>query len=143
MHDDALRLVVGGVLLVHGVAHAGAIGALLWIGAGGETGEGSWSAARSWAAPGLSGDAAAGVAMTFWAVSLVGFVLTALAFWGLGLPVEAWRPLGLVSAVISTAGIVLFLGTWPAFNTLAALTVNAAVIVAVLADWPSTAALGT
>lgn len=142
MNDDTLRLVVGGILLVHGIAHVGPIGAQLWIRSGHVTPAGSWSAARSWAAPGLSADAAGTVAGAFWVVSLVGFVLTALAFWGIGLPVDAWGPLGAGSALVSTAGIVLFAGTWPAFNTVAALGVNVGVIVAVLIGWPPASVVG-
>lgn len=141
MNDDTLRLVVGGVMFVHGIAHVGAIGALLWIRSGRPTTAGSWSAARSWLAPGLSADAATGIASTFWAVSLVGFVLAALAFWGIVLPVDAWRPLGVMSALVSAAGIVIFAGTWPVFNTFAALVVNVGVLVAVLAGWPPAAVL--
>ena len=76
------------------------------------------------------------VAVGFWVVSMVGFVLAALAFWEIGLPLAWWRPLAVVAALVSTAGIVLFFGTWPVFNTLAALAVNVAVLVAVAIDWP-------
>jgi hypothetical protein len=58
MDDDTLRFVVGGILLVHGIAHVGPIGAQLWIRSGHVTPAGSWSAARSWVAPGLSADTA-------------------------------------------------------------------------------------
>jgi hypothetical protein len=63
-------------------------------------------------------------------VSLVGFVVAALAFWfAWG---DAWRAIAIGSAVVSCVGIVLFFGTWPMFNTLAALVVNAAVLVALV-----------
>ena len=53
------------------------------------------------------------------------------------MPGDAWKPLAVGSAIVSTAGIVLFLGTWPVFNTLAVLGVNVAVLVAVGAfHWP-------
>jgi hypothetical protein len=136
MSDQMLRLVVGAVLLLHGIAHGGALGALWWIGSGRSADTGGWSAARSWASPTLASETATMVAVAFWTVSLVGFVLTALAFWGIVLPVDWWRPLGVVSALVSTAGIVLFFGTWPLLNTLAALTLNAAVLIAVAMDWP-------
>jgi hypothetical protein len=142
MSDETLRLVAGGVLMVHGVAHVGAIAALLWIRSGRPTGGGSWTAARSWLVPSLATDAAAGIAITFWVVALTGFAATALAFWGVGLPVDAWRPLGVLSAVVSAGGIVLFLGNWPVFNTLAALAVNVAVLVAVATNWPPQSVLG-
>jgi hypothetical protein len=46
------------------------------------------------------------------------------------------------SAIVSLAGIVLFFGTWPTFNTLAALTVNIAVPVAVSIHWPPESLFG-
>lgn len=142
MSDEMLRLVTGGVLMVHGVAHVGAIGALLWLRSGRPTGAGSWSAARSWLIPSLATDTAAAIAITFWAAALIGFVFTALAFWGVILPVDVWRPVGIISASVSAGGIVLFFGTWPMFNTLAALVVNIAVFVAVATNWPPSSVLG-
>ncbi len=83
------------------------------------------------------------VASAFWVVSLIGFVAAAIAFWGIGLPGEAWRPLAVVSALVSMAGIVLFFGTWPMFNTLAALAMNVAVLIALLGlRWPPEAMFG-
>jgi hypothetical protein len=74
--------------------------------------------------------------------SMVGFVAAALSFWGLVLPGEAWRPLAIASAVVSLVGITLFFGTWPRFNTLAALVVNVAVLVSLLLlHWPADAVL--
>ena len=53
------------------------------------------------------------------------------------------RPLAVVSALVSMVGIVLFFGTWPMFNTLAALGVDVAVLVAILwLRWPSAAMQG-
>jgi hypothetical protein len=134
MSDQLLRLLIGGVILVHGIAHGGAIGALLWVRSGHATAPGSWTAARSWLAPGLSAESATAVAIGLYAIALVGFVLTALAFFGIVLPVDWWRLLGVGSAIASTAGIAVFFGTWPAFNMLAALAVNVGVVVAVVLD---------
>jgi hypothetical protein len=136
MSDQTLRLVAGAVLLLHGIAHGGALGALWWIGTGRSANTGGWAAARTWLSTSLASDTATMVAVAFWIVSLVGFVLAALAFWGIALPLELWRPLGVVAALVSTAGIVLFFGTWPLFNTLAALAVNVGVLVAVATNWP-------
>jgi hypothetical protein len=53
------------------------------------------------------------------------------------LPTEAWRPLAIGSAVISLVGIVLFAGTWPPFNTLAAAVANLVVLgLLVVMRWP-------
>jgi hypothetical protein len=57
-------------------------------------------------------------------------------FWGIVLPVEWWQPLGVVSALVSGTGVILFLGTWAPFNTIAALAVDIAVLVAVVVGWP-------
>jgi hypothetical protein len=62
------------------------------------------------------------VASVFWVVALAGFVAAALAFWLVG--GDGWQALAVGSAVVSTVGIVLFFGTWPLFNTVAALVVT-------------------
>jgi hypothetical protein len=130
MDPMTIRAALPVVLLLHGLGHGGAIAALAWIAArpGGATGD--WHAATSWLMPALSGDTATAVACTFWALALVGFVAAALALAGIAVPVDALKPLALASAMVSLAGIGLFLGTWPAFNTLAAIAVNVAVLVA-------------
>ncbi len=135
MSDQVMRLVAAGVLLVHGLGHGGALGALVWIGLRPGDSTGPWLAARSWVAPALPSASATTVASAFWILSLLGFVVAAAAFWlGLG---EWWRALGVASALVSLVGIVLFFGTWPMFNTLAALGVNVAVLIALLwLRWP-------
>jgi len=143
MSDSSVRLVILGALLLHGISHGGALAALAWIGARPGSDTGSWQAARSWLAAGLPAGAATTVASAFWIASLIGFVAAALALWGVGVPGDAWRPLAVVSALVSMVGIVAFLGTWPMFNTLAALAVNVAVLVAVLGlHWPPEAMFG-
>jgi len=128
MPDSAVRLVVFGALLVHGLGHGGALGALVWIGRFPGTDTGGWRAARSWALPTLSAPAATAVASAFWVVALVGFVAAALSCWGVLLPDTIYGPVAAAAAVVSVVGIALFLGTWPVFNTLAALMVNAVIL---------------
>jgi len=133
MSDQTTRLVVAGVLLVHGLGHAGALGALVWIGLrAGDTG--AWLPARSWLIPSMPSPTV--VAAIFWVLALVGFVAAAGALWfGIG---DWWRSVAVVSALVSSVGIVLFFGTWPTFNTVAALGVDAAVIIALLVlRWPA------
>lgn len=143
MSDQTIKLVAAGVLLLHGLGHAGALGALAWIRFRPGTPTGDWLSARSWLVPSLPADTATTLASTFWVVALVGFVIAAMAFWGVVVPGEVWRPLAVASAVVSIAGIVFFFGTWPMFNTLAALGVNVAVLVALLAlRWPPEAMFG-
>ncbi|NIM92194.1 MAG: hypothetical protein GTO18_00555 [Anaerolineales bacterium] len=83
------------------------------------------------------------IASAFWILSLVGFIGAALSFWDILVPGEIWRQLAVASAIVSTLGIAVFFGTWPMFNTLAALGVNAVVLVTQLwLDWPPYAMFG-
>ncbi len=142
MSDQLATIVVGAVLLLHGLGHGGALGAIVWIAARPGTKTGGWTAARSWLLPGLSPRSATMLASAFWITSLVGFVGAALALWGILLPLDTWRPLADVAAVVSLVGIFLFLGDWPIFNTVAAVVVDVAVLVAVLVlDWPPTVSI--
>lgn len=143
MSDQTIKLLAAGALLLHGLGHGGALGALAWIRFS-PSSSGPWLAARSWLVPSLSTDGATALAGLFWVASLVGFLITAMSFWGVLVPAEVWRPLGVGSALVSGTGIVLFFGIWPMFNTLAALGMNAAVLVAVLGlNWPSQAVVGS
>ncbi len=136
MSERNLRLLIGLALLIHGLGHGGALGAILWIRLQPDTGTGGWKAARSWLFPSLSASAAAAVASAFWILSLLGFVAAALSFWG-PLPGSAWRPLAIASAAVSLTGIVLFFGTWPAFNAFAAVAMNLAVLISLAwLRWP-------
>jgi hypothetical protein len=144
MSDQTIKLVAAGVLLLHGLGHGGALGALAWIRLRPGTPTGDWLAARSWLVPSLTADTATTLASAVWIASLVGFVIAAMSFGGVVVPGGVWRPLTVASALVSIAGITFFFGTWPMFNTLAALAVNVAVLVAVLwLRWPSVAVLGS
>jgi hypothetical protein len=77
------------------------------------------------------------IAITFWGLSLLGFVAAALSFWGILIPGDIWRQLGLITAFVSFTGIAIFWGRWPIFNTLAAQAANLAVIITQLwLHWP-------
>jgi hypothetical protein len=131
MPDGTLRLILGGVLFLHGIAHGGAMGSLWWVAARPGTDTGGWTTARLWAAPGLGGDAATAIAVAFWTVAMVAFIVGALGFWNVVVPPEWWQPAVAVGALVSLVGIVLLAGTWPLFNTVAALAVDTAVLVVV------------
>ena len=143
MSDQMVKLVVTGALAVHGLGHGGALGALAWIAARPGTSTGGWQAARSWLVPSLPAETATTLAGIIWALSLIGFVAAACGFWGFVVPAEAWRPLAVAAAIVSITGLVIFMGTWPAFYTIAALGMNAAVLVALLGmRWPPAAMFG-
>ena len=73
MSDNVVKLIVAVALLVHGLGHGGALGALMWIGARPGTDTGGWLAARSWLVPSLPASTATTVASSFWILSLIGF----------------------------------------------------------------------
>jgi hypothetical protein len=137
MSDNIIKIVVAAALLLHGLGHGGALGALIWIRFRPGDNTGGWLSARSWLFSSLPSTAATSVASVFWVLSLIGFVAAAMSFWGVLIPGDAWRQLAVVSAIISFIGIVLFFGIWPTFNTIAALAVNIAVLVTQLwLHWP-------
>jgi len=137
MSDQIIKIVIAAALLLHGLGHGGALGALIWIGRSGGMGTGAWLPARSWPFPSLPAPAATTIASIFWILSLIGFVAASMSFWGILVPGEAWRQLAVASTIVSVLGIALFFGTWPTFNTLAALAMNIAVLVALLwLHWP-------
>ncbi len=143
MSTQTTKIIVGAVLLLHGLGHGGAFGALLWIRRFPGTDTGAWQPARSWLVPSLSASAAATVAGIFWVLSAIGFVAASLSFWDVLVPGDIWRQLALGSSIISILGIVFFFGTWPIFNMLAALAVNMAVFVTQLwMNWPPQAMFG-
>ena len=141
MSAQTIKLFIAGVLLLHGLGHVGALGAL--VAQGRVVSTGSWLRARSWLFPSLAASVATTVASIFWVLSTIGFVAAAMSFWGVLVPGDAWRQLALASSIVSALGIVLFFGTWPTFNTLAALAVNIAVLVTQLwLHWPPQAMFG-
>jgi hypothetical protein len=143
LSDNLIKIIIALVLLLHGLGHGGALVALVWIRLRPGTNTGRWREARSWLFPSLPGSAATVVASTFWILSLVGFVLAAMSFWGVLVPGDIWRQAAIYSAVISAVGIILFFGIWPSFNMLAALAVNIAVMVTqIWLHWPPQAMFG-
>ena len=135
MSTQTIRLIIVGVLFLHGIAHLGALATLFVNRAGHDTAK--WLPARSWLFPSLTPDAATTIASAFWVLSTIGFVAAVLSFWGILIPGDLWRLLAVVTSIVSATGIVLVLGTWPIFNTTAALGINIVVLVALLwKHWP-------
>ncbi len=135
MLDPTIQLVLFGAFLVHGLGHAGPLGTLVALGFRPGINTGHWTPAQSWLFPSLSHAAATTVASLFWTVSLIGFVLVALSFRAFLLPEDAWRPLAIVSALVSAVGIALFFRNWPMSSTVAALGMNIVAVLAAIA-WP-------
>jgi hypothetical protein len=78
-----------------------------------------------------------------WSLAGLGFVLAGLAFAGVLVPPDWWRPLAVGFAVVSLLGLVLFGRNWPLFNTIGACGFNLAVLVAILwRQWPAVEMFG-
>ena len=143
MSPQTTKMIIAGVLLLHGLGHVGALAAIAvnWSDRGTTTG--AWLPARSWLIPSLAPQTAKTAASIFWVVATIRFVAAAMSFWGIVVPGAVWRQVALASSVVSLLGITLFLGTWPAFNTIAAIGMNIAVLVTQLwLDWPPQAMFG-
>lgn len=143
MSPQTIKIIIAGALLLHGLAHGKAFFAL--IADASRMGGQAPVPIRSWLLPSLSPKAAAIIASPFWLLSTLGFIAASLGLWGTFVPGEAWRPLAVVSSVISSLGIVLFSGIWPGapnrrlsnLDTAIALVINTVILVLlVLLDWP-------
>jgi len=127
MSTQILRILIAGALFVHGVGHT----------------LGFWMPARSWLFPNLGEPILRVISGTFWILAATGFLAALLGFLGVLVPSNLWRPLAVGTAIISILGLVLFWGTWPAFNTVGAFGMNMAVLITQLwLSWPPTSMFG-
>ncbi len=121
MSTQTIRILIAGALFVHGIGHT----------------LGFWKPARSLFflnVPESTLKLAGGI---IWVVVAVGFIASAMSFYGFILPPDWWRPLAIIFAVISLVGLVLFGRSWPIFNFIGACALNIAVLVALLQlNWP-------
>ncbi len=127
MSPTTIRILIAGALFVHGVGHT----------------LGLFMPARSWLLPNASEATLRAVSSALWVLVAGGFLISFLGFLGIGVPPDWWRPVAVVFAFISLLGLGLFWGTWPAFNTAGALTMNAAILITQLwLRWPPTDMFG-
>jgi hypothetical protein len=149
MTAEALRVAIAVVLLLHGVAHLVALGALVAILVGVQSPTGP--VPRLWALPRLSPRAGALAGALLWAAATAGFLGAAGAFWGVWLNASAWRPLASGASLISLVGIAVFAGTWPGspsrnrsvLNTAIAALMDVIIIAALAClRWPPLELLG-
>ncbi len=143
MSPQIIKIIIAGALLLHGLSHGTAFFAL--VTAASRSGVKTPVPIRSWLLPSLAPRTAAILALPFWLLATIGFIAASLGFWGTSVPVEAWRPLAVVSSVISSLGIALFSGIWPGapnrrlsnIDTVIALVMNAAILILLLwFAWP-------
>lgn len=121
MSTNTIRILIAGALLGHGVGHT--LGLFMPV--------------RSWLMPNAGEPVLRTVSRILWVLATAGFIISGLGFLGIVVPANWWRPFAVVFALVSLLGLGLFLGTWPAFNTIGALAMNVAVLVTQLwLRWP-------
>jgi hypothetical protein len=122
------------IFFIHGIGHIICILPALGLDA-----SPTWNS-YSWLLTNAIGQKAANVVgIVIWLAAVVGFILAGLALLGWGMPYAWWRPLAIVSAVISLIGVILFWNAFASwFNKAGAITVDVAVLVALLVlHWPA------
>ena len=138
MSGRKLQWLIALVLLIHAVGHTMGI-----LPAAGYSLSPTWTS-HSWLLSGILGQPVAdGLSTAVWLAVTVGFLLAFLALLGWGAPHDWWRPLAIVSAVISLLGLFLFWNAFASwFNKAGAILVNVAILIGLLVrHWPSEADL--
>jgi hypothetical protein len=121
------RIIVALVLLAHGIGHSIGPLALFKVSVFNPEWHGD-----SWLLTGPLGSSVTQVVgVGLWLASIVAFTLLAGVVMG-WLPESWWAPLGIVGAVVSLAGVLLFPIAFPTFSTIGAIAVDLAVLAAVL-----------
>jgi hypothetical protein len=148
MPPNLLKIIIAAGLMLHGIAYAVALIALLRQTLAGPPTRSP--AARTWLNPRLSPKIASGLALPFWAVATACFLLASLNFWGVLSP-PGWRQTAVAGAIVGILGIAFFPAPWPGspnskrslLNTSIALVVNVVVLVSQLwFQWPPIALFG-
>jgi hypothetical protein len=122
MSTQTIRILIAGALLVHGIGHT----------------LGIWKPARSLPFLDMSQSTLGLAGGVIWVLVAIGFLASFMSFYGILLPAGWWRPLAIVFAVISLAGLILFGRSWPIFNLIGAYAMNIATLVALLwLHWPT------
>ncbi len=121
-----LQIVIGLVLLAHGIGHSMGLLQVFKV----ATVNPAWHG-DSWLLTGMAGASAThAIGVALWSVALVGFVALGAVVFG-WLPEAWWQPLAIVASTASLAGLLFFPIAFPTFSTIGALIVDVAVLVAV------------
>jgi hypothetical protein len=139
MSPKTLRTIIAVFLFIHAIGHIQGIIASL-----GMIKSDIWHA-RSWLFDRLLGEKGSHIlAMVLFGVIVLGFLATAFAFTGVGIPHDAWRPLAITFASLSVLGLVAYWNAFAMFfNKAGAIGVNGWILIGVLLlSWPSEAELG-
>ena len=139
MSSSTLRTIIAIFLFVHAIGHVQGVIAGLGV-----LNSENWNA-KSWLFDGILGEKGSRtLALVIWAVCVLGFLATAFAFLGIGIPHHLWRTLAIVFAIPSILGLIFYWNSFAQlFNKVGAIGVNAFIIIGVLLmKWPSEADIG-
>jgi len=121
-----LRIVIGLVLLGHGIGHSIGLLGMFKV----ATVNPAWNG-DSWLLTGPAGPTLTqGVGVVLWTVSMIGFAALAGILFG-WLPLTWWVPVAVVASLASLAGVLFFPVAFPTVSTIGAVAVDVAVLVAV------------
>jgi hypothetical protein len=128
-----LKILIFLILVAHGIGHS--------IGVAGGWGSNAWGGSgESWLLTPVLGRSVGVLEGVIWLIPAIGFVAAGAA---LLMGNDAWRALALASSAASLVAIALFPQQLPTFSTVAAVVVDLAVLVGLLAlQWPSADAVG-
>ena len=120
-----LRLILALVIGAHGIGHSLFLVSLLGVADWGQSTR-SWLLGDGWLAKVPGG--------LIWLTVIIGFVAVAVGFLNGS---EWWRPLAIISAIVSSLGLLLFWATPVNSPTLSALVFNLLVLGSLLVfNWP-------
>jgi hypothetical protein len=120
-----LQILITASLLLHGIAHAIALVALI-----GQTSLGRSKRkvlATSWLFSSAQPRTAAIVLMPFWITATLAFIGASAASWGVILAGELWAELAFFGAIISTIGVIVVAARWPGSPSINRAYLNSAV----------------
>ncbi len=128
---NLLRIALAVVVGAHGIGHILFLVPLLGIADWGQS-------THSWLLG--AGSPAKIIGSLLWLVATIGFIVVAVGLFG---ETTWWRPLAVISALVSLVGLILFWSTPAASPAFFALLFNAGVILSLwLLDWPPVAVAG-
>jgi hypothetical protein len=140
MNSSTLRTIIAVVLFIHAIGHVQ--GVLVSLGIFGSE---NWNA-QSWLLDGILGEKGSRMlALVLWVVTVLGFLATAFAFLGIGVPHGWWRTLAITFAVISTIALIFYWNSFASLfpNKIGSLAVNLAILAGLLLmNWPAESDLG-
>jgi hypothetical protein len=139
MSPQTLRTIIAIFLFVHAIGHIQGIIASLGL-----IKSDTWNA-RSWLFDGLLGEKGSRTLATIlFIVIVLGFLATAFAFLGIGLPHDTWRTLAIIFAIPSVLCLVAYWNAFAMFfNKIGAIGVNGWILIGLLImKWPSETDLG-